>query len=150
MKRILTLGILALFLMGFTSDCEGKLPTNTTPKGPPPDHALSVRAYAEPNPGLLFVSITGTATGGKGKIILQAGDVFPMPTTRVRNPFIQTLHYPPGVLLSVTITVTAPNTQVIVGCEIIDRGESVVLKQKEVAISDRGTVVTCGPYTTRG
>jgi len=145
MKRILALWVLAMLLLTGADGC----PKETT-SAPLPLSVLSVRGFAEPKKGQILVSFTGAvSTKSKGKIVLQEGHTFPF-VGASRNPFVQDLSYPPGMILSVTLTITAPNTQTAVGCEIIDRGISIVRKTISVEVgTDRGTVVQCGPYTTK-
>lgn len=141
--RILTLGAIALMLLSGADGCPKE--TTTTP---PPDHVLSVRAWAEPMSGQLLIEFVGFATDSKGKPAAMAKDPrFPY-NGPVRNPFTHNLSYTPGINLTVSITVIAPNTQTVVGCEIIDRGISITNKYIPVEVSKKGTVITCGPYTT--
>ena len=139
---ITVLAAVAALMMGADSpSCAREKPAT-----PPPAHVMTVRGYAAPADGQIIVSLEGVAIGANGKPI-QLGDQFPLEPTGVRNPFIQDLIYAPGVNITVTILVTAAEPNVVVGCEILDRGVSVSRDQMEIPVGGAATAV-CGPYTT--
>ncbi len=151
MRRMSTVGaaiIVAALIMGADQPSCGKEMTAT----PIPHHVLIVRGFAAPHAGQILISLSGFALDSKGKPALMAGDPrFPFEGA-TRNPFVHSLEYTPGINLTVTIVVTAAEPNLVVGCEIIDRGISVSRDQKDIPTDVEGkagaATAVCGPYTT--
>lgn len=151
MRRLATIGLLsalAALMMGADQPGCGK----ETVAAPPPLHVLIVRGFAAPHAGQILISLSGFALDSKRRPAQMAKDPrFPFEGA-TRNPFVHSLEYTPGVNLTVTIIVTAAEPNLVVGCEIIDRGVSVSRDQKDIPTDVEGkagaAIAVCGPYTT--